>query len=142
MSLRDLCFESGFPKANLILIVVAIAAMPPALIVAPTGAPLVVVIVASAIASARCRTVWRLLLIDLIGFLVDAIAIAVDSGTLVAVLHSALYRGAAIVITQPPTQARMANVDLINNLNHLVIAAINSCRLCASLLSGSVGKNR
>lgn len=35
----------------------------------------------------------------------------------------------------------MANIDLIDNLNDLVIAAINSCRLCASLLSGSIGKS-
>lgn len=87
--------------------------------------------------AARCP-----LLINLIGFLVDAIAIAINSGALGTVLHSALYRAPAIVITQTSPQARMADIDLINNLNHLVIAAINSCRLCASLLSVSVGKNR
>lgn len=79
--------------------------MAPPLASIPSIAPLIVVVIvlmASVVAPPRPRATWRLLLINLIGFLVDTIAVAVDGGTLVAVLYSALcgalHSGAAIVI--------------------------------------------
>ncbi len=121
-----------------LIVIIAIAVMPSPLARPVTSLFVIIVAVADTIAPTR----RLLLLIDLIGFLVDAIAIAINGGALGTVLYGALYSGAAIVIAHPSTQARMANIDLINHLNDLVIAAINSCRLCASLLSGSVGKSR